>query len=500
MTAPAPILMLSQPSRRVHIVQSTSPRRVEVRPTQNLVRPKPRNTRVQVLNDLAGIVQSLNSRLIETIADGGRQSQVAPATTGDTSNYILRTFGAPILTLYDGLGVWFTPHLSNAAPPITLRVDSTGTQALKLASRDGITPLPANTLRMGTPTIAFWDSQENAWIVGTAMAELTQEQLDVLDTTLAQANDASSLAQLAQQSAEAATNAAQGYRDEAQAIVANVDFDIEQAIVAWAADATSAFGQLQSDLSTNYYTITSTDAAISSATTALQSTLEGQIAAGDSAVQGAVDALNATLTTDYYTITSADAAISQALAAWAADATSPFGVLSANLSTNYYTTTQADQAIAGAVTTLETSLSNDIATLTATLQNDYYTTTTTDSAISTAIQTFDAGAAGVTSIQSAVSDITGYAEATASFQVGVNGEVSLLNLVAFNEPGGTTYTLAKISADDIILDGTVTTSKLNVTELSSIIANLGTVTAGKMQSADGKFLIDLDAKKISITV
>lgn len=399
---PAPTLILSQPNRRVHITQSTSPRRVEVRPKQNLVRPKPRNTRVQVLNDLAGIVQSLNSRLLEVITDGGRQTQVAPVTTGDTGNYILRTFGAPILTLYDGLGVWFTPHLSNAAPPVTLTVDSTGTQAIKLATRDGITPLPANTLRMGTPTIAFWDSQENAWIVGTAMAELTQEQLDVLDLTLAQANDATSLAQLAQQGAEQA--------------LAGVPTSVQTYLDTWTADANSAFGQLQSDLTTLYYT-------------------------------------------------SAD----------------------------------TDQAIAGAVTTLETSLTNDITTLTATLQNDYYTTTTADSAIAAAIQAFDAGAANVTSIQSAVSDVTGYAEATASFQVGVNGEVSLLSLVAFND-GGVTYTLAKISADDIILDGTVTAPKLNVTELSAISADIGTATAGVIKSADDKFIIDLNNKTITITV
>lgn len=400
--ATAPTLILSQPNRRVHVTQSTSPSRVEVRPKQNIVRPKPRNTRVQVLNDLAGIVQSLNSRLLETITDGGRQAQVAPVTTGDTSNYILRTFGAPILTLYDGLGVWFTPHLSNAQPPVTLRVDSTGTQDIKLASRDGITPLPANTLRMGTPTIAFWDSQENAWIVGTAMAELTQEQRDVLDLTLAQTTDASSLAQLAQQGAEDA--------------LANIPTSVQTYLDTWTADANSAFGQLQSDLTTLYYT-------------------------------------------------SAD----------------------------------TDQAIAGAVTTLETSLTNDLTTLTATLQNDYYTTATADSAIAAAIQQFDTGAANVTSIQSAVSDINGYAVATAGFRVQAGNAVSLLDLVALND-GGVSYSVVKISADDIILDGTVTAPKLDVTELSAISADIGTATAGVIKSADDKFVIDLNNKTITITV
>jgi hypothetical protein len=38
----------------------------------------------------------------------------------------------------------------------------------------------------------------------------------------------------------------------------------------------------------------------------------------------------------------------------------------------------------------------------------------------------------------------------------------------------------------------------NITSLSSIKANMGTITAGKMQSTDGKFVIDLDNKTISI--
>lgn len=42
--------------------------------------------------------------------------------------------------------------------------------------------------------------------------------------------------------------------------------------------------------------------------------------------------------------------------------------------------------------------------------------------------------------------------------------------------------------------------KINATNLSSIRADLGTVTAGKMQSTDGDFIIDLSNKLISITV
>jgi hypothetical protein len=69
--------------------------------------------------------------------------------------------------------------------------------------------------------------------------------------------------------------------------------------------------------------------------------------------------------------------------------------------------------------------------------------------------------------------------------------------------------IANISADKInagfisadrIQAGSIAANKLSVTDLSSINANMGTVTAGKMQSSDGKFVIDLTNKFISITV
>lgn len=52
-------------------------------------------------------------------------------------------------------------------------------------------------------------------------------------------------------------------------------------------------------------------------------------------------------------------------------------------------------------------------------------------------------------------------------------------------------------------DAEITLAKIDtasITNLSSISANMGTITAGKMQSTDGKFVIDLTNKSISITV
>jgi hypothetical protein len=68
-----------------------------------------------------------------------------------------------------------------------------------------------------------------------------------------------------------------------------------------------------------------------------------------------------------------------------------------------------------------------------------------------------------------------------AFQVGLRNGVSTLVLNG-----------------DMIVDGSVTADSLNVTTLSAVTANAGTITAGVLQSADGKFVIDLDNKEITI--
>lgn len=65
-------------------------------------------------------------------------------------------------------------------------------------------------------------------------------------------------------------------------------------------------------------------------------------------------------------------------------------------------------------------------------------------------------------------------------------------------------TTDSLAADSITTSklqaGAVTADRMTVTDLSTVSANMGTITAGLMQSADGKFVIDLNNKTISITV
>ena len=51
---------------------------------------------------------------------------------------------------------------------------------------------------------------------------------------------------------------------------------------------------------------------------------------------------------------------------------------------------------------------------------------------------------------------------------------------------------------DLLVDGTIVARHLNVSTLSAVTANMGTITAGKMQSSDGLMVVDLDKKIIRI--
>ncbi len=89
--------------------------------------------------------------------------------------------------------------------------------------------------------------------------------------------------------------------------------------------------------------------------------------------------------------------------------------------------------------------------------------------------------------------------------------VSKANVLGpFNQLAGTvgsasldpTYSLEvldnAITAEQIVA-GAITADKMAVVELAALAANLGTVTAGLMQSPDGTFIVDLNNKQILIT-
>jgi len=77
--------------------------------------------------------------------------------------------------------------------------------------------------------------------------------------------------------------------------------------------------------------------------------------------------------------------------------------------------------------------------------------------------------------------------------VGINGNLLVDGTILARSIVAGTITGDRIAA------GTITADRLSVSSLSAIAANVGTVTAGKLQSSDSKFVIDLDNKTITIT-
>ena len=87
--------------------------------------------------------------------------------------------------------------------------------------------------------------------------------------------------------------------------------------------------------------------------------------------------------------------------------------------------------------------------------------------------------------------------------VGINGNLIVDGTIAARHILADAITADKIAAGAVgaseIAAGSITADKMNVTALSALTANMGTVTAGILQSADGKMVINLNSKSITMT-
>jgi len=81
-----------------------------------------------------------------------------------------------------------------------------------------------------------------------------------------------------------------------------------------------------------------------------------------------------------------------------------------------------------------------------------------------------------------------------SLTIGAFAEIDQINTTN----AGTFIANTVITND--MLAGSITAGKIQTTTLSAIATNVGTVTAGTLQSTDGNFVIDLTNKTITITV
>jgi Putative phage tail protein/Domain of unknown function (DUF1983) len=185
----------------------------------------------------------------------------------------------------------------------------------------------------------------------------------------------------------------------------------------------------------------------------------------------------------------------------------------------------ADSALASSISTLTATVSTNLATLT----TEQTTRANADSALSTAITTLTANgptgyAAVVSSASASASAITGL-QAQYVLKVDVNGHTAGMQLAsgsggssvifladkfAFVAPDGSgapknVMVLGNIGGvatfgmnGNMIVDGTIVAQSLAVTSLSSVTANLGTVTAGRAQNASNTNFVDFNATGSSI--
>lgn len=141
--------------------------------------------------------------------------------------------------------------------------------------------------------------------------------------------------------------------------------------------------------------------------------------------------------------------------------------------------------------------------------------------------TFGPSFSSVNTVSEAVATLDGYAASRYSVTLDVNGYATGFELI--NAGGGissttfltTNFQIAAVGPGggavpifqtafvngvpkialraDVYADGSITAGRLNVGQLSAITANIGDVTAGKIRSADNRFVIDLGARTLIIS-
>lgn len=294
------------------------------------------------------------------------------------------------------------------------------------------------------------------------------------------------------------------YRNEVLAEIGAVGSLVQQEVTSWGTATRNALLQdVQTYLLTNYYTINDTQVAIAGAISSLGSQFSNDLSV-----------LTSTLTTDYYTASQIDNAISSATLALRTQMEGPagsVGQLSATLVADYYTVTEVNLALAN----LTQDLNAQIASTTATLLNDYYTKAQTDSAISSATTSLTTTVNGlsttVSQVQTSVNGVTG----TYGLQVNNNGHISgfgLISSLVAGTPvsdftisadsfkmvaasGGTPYTPFAVYGAPRVVDGVTIPAGVHAQDLYVLNANIGNaqITNAKIKSGE------ITADKLNVT-
>lgn len=127
----------------------------------------------------------------------------------------------------------------------------------------------------------------------------------------------------------------------------------------------------------------------------------------------------------------------------------------------------------------------DAVSIIADLETNYYTAVEIDSAIAASESTLSAEINGVgatvTEQAAAIANLENGASAGYLVRAQAGGAVSLLDLVAADDGTSPPTSIARLQADDILLDGSVGTNQLVVTDLSGTLINNGDFARGDLR-------------------
>jgi predicted phage tail protein len=168
--------------------------------------------------------------------------------------------------------------------------------------------------------------------------------------------------------------------------------------------------------------------------------------------------------------------------------------LSALISEEQTARVEADYAMAQSIQVLQADVGGSVS---AAIAQEATARASADSALATEYTTLSTTVNGHTSSLSTLATSINGVEVQYGVIGTINGTTGGFLFTGIQKLDGTvSYTLS--IEGNVIVDGSIAASKLSVTNLSAISANMGTVTAGVIRSADGLTVWDLNAGTLTV--
>ncbi|PYE80808.1 phage tail protein [Pseudoroseicyclus aestuarii] len=146
----------------------------------------------------------------------------------------------------------------------------------------------------------------------------------------------------------------------------------------------------------------------------------------------------------------------------------------AHLQESYLTKVDTEGALSAIRRDLGTEIDDKVGGLAANISEEYITTQNSELALAGLKREINGTVDGVrnrvSTTETAIADIDGALKAGVMFRAQSGGEVSLLDLMTAHDPNGKSYSVAKLSAGDILLGGTVYSRQMVITDQTNYLA------------------------------